>query len=246
MKKIYLLILTVATLSFKAQTCYIDHTEHHQGIWPDSAHNFVSGTVGVAYNQNITIRIPHDTIVGSVTCTYSKMVLGNTDWNLPPGLSLAGTPSNFNFPGNDSSCMVIYGTPTTAGTYNLKFVIKVYCTQLGNAFPATTFTATYYKITINPAGSGIAKQNGYGFEVAQNSPNPLANTTTIKYTAEMEAKMKFTVYNITGQKIVDKDIQAQRGDNSYLFDASTLENGVYIYSLEMNGQKQVRRMVVSK
>ncbi|MBS1647351.1 MAG: T9SS type A sorting domain-containing protein [Bacteroidetes bacterium] len=245
MKKIYFLLL--AALPFfaaKAQTCYIDHSSHHQGIWPDSATNFISGTVGVPYTQNVTLRIPLDTTASGFHCTYSKMVLSNTNWNLPPGLSLTGTPSNYNFPGNDSSCMLIYGTPTTAGTYTLNFVIKVYCTQL--PFTAlTSYTVSYYKITIN-AASGIENRNGYGFELAQNSPNPVATTTNIKYTAAAEAKMKLSVYNITGQKIIEKDLQAQRGENNYVFDASPLESGVYIYALELNGQRQVRRMVVSK
>ena len=250
MKKIYLLFFTIATLSLnlKAQTCYIDHTEHHIGIWPDSATNFASGTVGIPYNQNVTIRVPYDTtgipVLG--TCTYKKLVLSNTNWNLPPGLSLAGTPSSFSFPGNDSSCMVIYGTPTTAGTYTLNFVIKVYCNETGSSFAASTYTVTYYKIQINPAGSGIDKHNGYSFELGQNIPNPVATTTSIKYTSEVDSKMKFIVYDITGQKVVEREIHAQRGDNNYVFDASTLENGVYIYSLEMNGHKQVRRMMVSR
>ena len=31
------------------------------GIWPDSATNFVSGTVGAPYLQNVTIKVPKDT-----------------------------------------------------------------------------------------------------------------------------------------------------------------------------------------
>src|ERR1700740_3673220 len=122
MKKIYVLALIVLPLlSIKAQsvpTCSIDPSFHSEGIWPDSAMNFVSGTVGIPYAQNVTVSIPLDTTASGFTCTYNYIQLNSTsnNYNLPPGLSLTGTPSSFKFPGNAKSCMEIYGTPTTAGT----------------------------------------------------------------------------------------------------------------------------------
>ena len=236
-------------LSINAQsvpTCSIDPSFHKEGIWPDSAVNFVSGTVGQPYIQNVTVRIPLDTVTSGITCTYSSIKLNTSsnNYGLPPGLHLAGTPSNFQFPGNDSSCMVIYGTPTTAGSYTLSFSLSVYCT-FSTLFPATTYTVNYYHITI-AAAAGIETNAAYSFQVMQNSPNPVTNNTVIKYTAPVDGKAKMSVYNITGQKIADKEILTQRGENNYDFDATTLENGIYLYAIEFNGQKQIRRMVVAK
>jgi hypothetical protein len=250
MKKIYVLLMLLPIFSLMAQvpTCSIDPTFHSEGIWPDSLINFVSGTVGQPYLQNVTVVIPLDTTVSGIPCTYSHFTLQTSanNYGLPPGLSLAGTPSNFVFPGNDSSCMIIYGTPTTAGTYTLTFVLKVYCIQTGNSFAAATKTVGYYHITIN-APAGIETNTGYVFQVMQNSPNPVNNNSTaVKFTTPTDGKAKMSVFNITGQKIADKDIVVQRGENSYDFDATTLENGIYLYSLEFNGQKQIRRMVVAK
>jgi len=251
MKKIYLILLLMPFF-LKAQTvptCSIDPTfasSGREGIWPDSALNFISGNVGQLYAQNVTIVIPVDTTVSGITCTYSTVNLQppTNNYGLPPGLSLTGTPSNYKFPGNASSCMEIYGTPTTAGTYTLTFVLKVYCTQFG-PIAATTYTVDYYKITIN-AAADIESNKGYEFNVMQNSPNPVANNTAINFTSAVDAKAKMSVYSIAGQKITEKEIAAQRGNNSYDFDATLLESGIYIYAIELNGEKQIRRMVVAK
>ena len=252
MKKIYVLLMLLPLFSLKAQTvptCSIDPTFHSEGIWPDSALNFVSGTVGHPYLQNVTVKIPYDTVTSSGTFHYSHVDLqaSSSNWGLPPGLSLTGTPTTFKFPGNDSSCMMIYGTPTTAGLYPLTFVLKVYSTETGNSFALTTETIGYYHITIN-ASAGIEKNSANSaFQVMQNNPNPVVNNSTaVKFTTPADGKAKMSVYNITGQKIADKEIVAQRGDNNYDFDATTLENGLYLYSVEFNGQKQIRRMVVAK
>ena len=67
MKKIYLILLILTGYfslnTANAQTCAPDPLAVAQGpgIYPDSATNFVSGTVGVAYNQNITVVVPADT-----------------------------------------------------------------------------------------------------------------------------------------------------------------------------------------
>ncbi|MHB8260405.1 MAG: T9SS type A sorting domain-containing protein [Bacteroidia bacterium] len=230
-------------------TCSIDPVfvaSGAHGIWPDSTVNFVSGTVGQPYTQNATIVIPLDTVTSVLTCTYTSIDLQPTtnNYNLPPGLSLTGTPSNFVFPGNANSCMEIYGTPTTVGTYSLTFVLKVYCAIYG---AVTTYTVSYYHIKINAAAGIESNPNSYNFQVMQNNPNPVVGSNTaVKFTTPTDGKAKMSVYNVTGQKIAEKEFSAQRGDNSYDFDATTLENGIYLYSIEYNGQKQVRRMVVAK
>jgi hypothetical protein len=250
MKKIYVLIMLLP-LFIKAQTvptCSLDPTFHKsEGIWPDSAMNFVSGTVGQPYLQNVTVKIPYDTVTSAGTFHYAHVDLqpSSSNWGLPPGLSLTGTPTTFKFPGNDSSCMMIYGTPTTAGSYTLTFVLKVYSTETGNTFALTTYTVGYYHITITAAAS-ISTNTTYGFQVMQNNPNPVVANTAIKFTTPADGKAKIAVYNITGQKMTDKEFTVLRGDNSYDFDATTLENGLYLYSVEFNGQKQIRRMVVAK
>ncbi len=234
--------------------CGYDHTfiaSGRKGVWPDSATNFVGGTVGAPYLQNVTIVVPKDTnatIFGSTqTFTFKEIDLQTNittpaNYGLPPGLSLTGTPSNYKFPGNDSSCMVIYGTPTTVGSYTCSFTLKAYVTAFTLA--VSTQTLKYYIINIAPA-AGIATNGSYSFQVMQNTPNPVRDNANIKFTSPAEGKAKFAVFNVTGQKIIEKEISTQRGDNNFDFDANQLESGIYLYTVEMNQQKQCRRMVIA-
>src|ERR1700739_911779 len=186
MKKLYVLLMLLSFMGIKAQsvpTCSIDPSYTSEGIHPDSAQGFANGMVGQPYYQNVTVIIPVDTTVSGFTCTYSTIDLTNSNYNLPPGLSLTGTPSNYHFPGNAKSCMAIYGTPTTAGTYSLNFVLSVYCTLTGGV-PVTTYTVSYYHITI-AAATGIETNSTADnlFSLKQNVPNPvIGNSANIKFT----------------------------------------------------------------
>lgn len=256
MKKIYFfLLLALPFLNASAQ-CTYDYTWlalGKSGVWPDSATNFVSGTVGQPYTQNITVKVPYDTTatIFSSTSTFhfdhidlQTNISNPVNYGLPPGLTLSGTPSNFKFPGNDTSCMIITGTPTTAGTYTLSFTLKAYVVEFPG-IAVSTQTLNYYKIVIAPA-AGIATYGNVGFSVMQNSPNPVKDNANIKFTAATDGKAKLNVFNIAGQKVMEKEMSAQRGENSFDVDASQLENGVYLYTVEMNQQKQSRRMVVAR
>jgi hypothetical protein len=258
MKKIYFLLLLALPFLSEAQvpTCTFDYTwlaTGKNGVWPDSATNFVGGNVGTPYIQNITVKVPYDTtatIFGSTSTFHFDHIDLQTNittpanYGLPPGLSLSGTPSNFKFPGNDTSCMVIYGTPTTVGSYTLSFKLKAYVTEFPGV-SVSTQTINYYVINIAPA-AGIATYGSTGFHVMQNSPNPVRDIASVHFSAAAEGKAKFNVFNLTGQKVFEKEVSAVHGDNSIDFDASQLENGVYLYNVEMNQQKQCRRMVVAR
>ena len=69
MKKIYFTIISIiacATSVFAqiAPTCSLNPTfisSNKIGVYPDSAANFISGTVGQLYEQNLTIKVPKDT-----------------------------------------------------------------------------------------------------------------------------------------------------------------------------------------
>ncbi len=257
MKKVYfLLLLALPFLSTAQIACTFDYTWlalGKNGVYPDSATNFVSGTVGVPYVQHITVKVPYDTtatIFGNTSTFHFDHIDLQTNisnppnYGLPPGLALSGTPSNLKFPGNDTSCMIVQGTPTTQGSYTLSFTLKTYMTEFPG-ISVNTQTITYYVINIAPATS-VATNTNFNFLVSQNSPNPVKDNTSIRFTMPHDAKVKLNVFNVAGQKVAEKEISGVRGENSYDFDASQLENGVYLYTVEMNQQKQCRRMVVAR
>lgn len=260
MKRVIILFFIIFSIqaSFlfsQVPPCQFDYTWlalKKSGVWPDSATNFVSGTLGTNYTQNITIKVPNDTVTTAFgppqTMHFDRIELSNptgyTNYGLPPGLSLSCTPSTCKFPGNDTSCMIIYGTPTTAGTYNLGFKLTTYMKEFSNV-AVNTSTLTYYKIVIN-SSNGINTFNPGEFEVNQSIPNPSNNKALIKYYLPNEGNVKLTVFNVIGKMLIEKREEALKGENEFEINCKDLAPGVYVYNIEFDGKTISKRMIVSQ
>ncbi len=279
MKKIYLSIISVAATlsSLSAQiapTCSLNPTfiaSNNVGVFPDSVTNFISGTVGVPYLQNITVKVPQDTSASGFTFCFNKFVLntptGITNYNLPPGLMIGsstsavlngtvnGAPSLL-FPGNANNCASIYGTPTTAGSYTLQLEIQPYVNG-----PVTPFTPCsnnpsggstnitpaqllrYYIININ-APTGVLDLGKDKMALYQNEPNPFTRNTDIKFYVEGEDDAIITIYNSLGAIVNQQIVTTRIGENKVKIDASTLSSGTYIYSLKYKDAVITKRMML--
>lgn len=258
MKKIYLLVFLAFSfvlneINAQAPACTYDYTWlalGKDGIWPDSATNFVSGTVGQPYIQNVTVKVPYDTTDATLgTVTFNRIELSTNltnpvNYNLPPGLSLSCTPSNCKFPGNDTSCLVIYGTPTTVGTYTLSFTLKTFVNEVP-FFAVNTSVVDYYVITINANTAGISDLTGSKFEVGQSVPNPANNSSKIQFVTPGSGKANLKLYNTLGTLVTEKFTEVNKGLNQFEVDCSGLTEGIYIYSVEYNGKSITKKMMVS-
>ena len=87
------------------------------------------------------------------------------------------------------------------------------------------------------------------FELYQNYPNPFNPQTTISFSVPRDnSDVKLTVFNTSGQVVgtLFEGIK-NRGVHSVNFDASSLNSGIYFYSLEVNCiRKATRKMVLMK
>jgi len=82
----------------------------------------------------------------------------------------------------------------------------------------------------------------------QNIPNPLKGNTQIRYSLEQESIVQVDIYNCTGQliKTISEGAKSE-GDHSIDFDAGELVNGIYFYTLSINGQvTDSKKMTVIK
>lgn len=83
------------------------------------------------------------------------------------------------------------------------------------------------------------------FELLQNFPNPLNNTTTITYELFKDADISLTIYTLTGKKQTSILYSHQQiGEHSINVDASSWPSGIYFYKLESNGISMVKKMNV--
>jgi len=74
-------------------------------------------------------------------------------------------------------------------------------------------------------------------ELLQNVPNPFKGSTQIWYKLENESNIQLNIYNYTGQLISSiNDGKNPVGSHYIEFDASGLKNGMYFYSISINGR----------
>ncbi|MCB1060655.1 MAG: T9SS type A sorting domain-containing protein [Calditrichaeota bacterium] len=85
------------------------------------------------------------------------------------------------------------------------------------------------------------------YALYQNYPNPFNPTTNIQFDLKEAGHVKIMVYNTLGQLVAlaaDNDLTA--GRHTVSFDASRLASGVYIYSINVNGFSDLKKMVLIK
>jgi hypothetical protein len=275
MKKIYLNLsaLLFSVMAFaQVPTCTLDPVfvaSPKYGIAPDSATNFVSGTVGVPYVQNITVKVPKDTVASPLTICFTRFVLSNptgtTNYNLPPGLSLGSSTASLangtvngaaslKFPGNANNCASIYGTPTTAGVYTLQMQVDAYgdpllfgsCSNTPNVNGGSllnTTTIGYYTIVINPNTTGIEQIGVNSFNM-ENIPNPFNGKTKIKFFVLESDEAEFMVHDMLGNEIYEMKTRTTPGENELEFDGSNLSNGMFFYTIKYKNFSETKRMII--
>jgi hypothetical protein len=85
------------------------------------------------------------------------------------------------------------------------------------------------------------------FELLQNYPNPFNPITRIRFAVPKSSHVLVEVYNVLGQR-VSTLVNEEKQPGYYIvnFNASSLASGFYIYRLEANGFKAVKKMIVTK
>ncbi len=98
-------------------------------------------------------------------------------------------------------------------------------------------------VSVRPTDPTVADD----FMLHQNYPNPFNPATEIKFTLIEAGKTTLTVYDVLGREVetlVNENMQP--GSYTVTFDASHLPSGTYLYALESQGQRIVKKMVFLK
>jgi hypothetical protein len=81
-----------------------------------------------------------------------------------------------------------------------------------------------------------------------NYPNPFNPTTTFEFSVPNDGLTTVKIYNVLGQELVTAfsgDVKAGQYNHA-TFDGSKFSSGVYFYSIENNGQRMVKKMMMLK
>ena len=82
--------------------------------------------------------------------------------------------------------------------------------------------------------------------MSENQPNPFSTITSINVEAVKGGNYNFSVTNLLGEKVMNKEYNLAAGTNTIEFDGSNLSNGVYVYSLSSEAGIISKKMIVSK
>lgn len=92
---------------------------------------------------------------------------------------------------------------------------------------------------------GISDQND-GNIILQAIPNPASAQTEISFTLPEPGNCVITLRNTLGEQILSTQMSGQAGKNTFNFDASNLEQGIYYYTLEYKDLVLTRRLSVMR
>ena len=75
-------------------------------------------------------------------------------------------------------------------------------------------------------------------------PNPVVDQMTIEVNASQASEMSISVYNLMGQKVMDKNVSINTGINTPTLNTSSLSSGVYFVTVKANGFENTMKFVV--
>ncbi len=96
----------------------------------------------------------------------------------------------------------------------------------------TDETRNYYE-PFNGTGIGHQPQKLEGLSVY---PNPIENVATFSFTADKDGLAALAIYDLMGRQIFAIGAQANAGQNTLHWDASSLPSGSYIYKIKVDGK----------
>lgn len=250
MKTLLLAALVVAGLQVSAQ-CVPNqiYADSVYGVWPDTTENFVSGMVNTFYSDTLTLLVPSqanliDPSLPPITLDSVQMT---SVTGLPPGITVScnsQTGGACTYLPNQVGCGLLEGTPTVTGTYPITINVMAYAYFIGvQSFPQA-FTG--YSITIAPAASGIGDIAVLTLDGVKNVPNPFTDHTTIEFNLAKSGTAQVKVFNLVGEQLWKTTVQGKPGSNRVPFTRTTLENGIYLYSVEAGGVNFTGRMMVNR
>ncbi len=100
------------------------------------------------------------------------------------------------------------------------------------------------KVSVVNYVEGIPTVNGDSFVLGQNYPNPFSGTTTVPFTIPVDASVTLFVMDAMGKIVYTTHGFYPAGDNTVFLDMANYATGVYYYGIIVDGQRQMRKLIV--
>jgi len=243
-KILSLFLFIVLGLSLtKAQSVCTPDAACNLLVCPDTITNLPYADAGVLYETYMTVNIPTDTVISNYPINIDSLMF-NSISGLPT--NFIANPNQLKWNGGGNGCIKISGTAADSmkgKTYPLTITTTIYGKYSG-AVPLT-FPVPFngYKIVVN-GPNNVIDIVSKKFTLNQNMPNPFSKSTKIKFTSPSAETYHFSIYNVIGELIYSKNINAEIGENTIEISAAELYSGIYIYKLSNGKETITKRMIV--
>lgn len=273
MKQFLLLFLFgFLVIQVNAQSCMPDELYRDSviGVYPPPASTenpdagiTTSACINAPYEFVFTFKIPAELEISGVILLLDSIVVATEGavGGLPEGFGYGCNPGSCVFTPEDTlACLSISGiatNPADVGDHMLTITTKIYTNNpLFNGtevtFPNDLIPGASgeYILTVEDEGSTTCTVGTEDYLTENirisNAPNPFGNTTNIIVNSKVDEQLELTVYDMLGQVLHRRSIRVFQGENNYEFDGSSLENGIYTYSLTSAKGAVTRSMVISR
>lgn len=232
------------------------------GLWPDTTQNLPLAVKEVYYEEHIQIKTPNTVgeVMGDPFYTELLPIINIAPFNidsiklvdvegLPESMSAYLSNADSIFDGDAVACVTLYGTPTAdeVGQHDIVLNIDGWITAFGAKLSLYGALGDYEKIEgyklIVQSSASIAEGENTTFTLSQNAPNPFSNITTIELYSKDYSNYDFLIVDLMGKVVHNETINAVGGLNTIEVDASSLETGMFFYSIR-NGQDVLTKKMI--
>ena len=212
---------------------------------------FVGYQQGLRYQQASTLDNITAPAGADSSCFFQNNVI--TD--------VVGTPTVQTTFVNDGVVFTQLWYNSYASANNIDTVKTASQINFVNAFTALGNVPDYRLQAASTASAGASFTNvkfvgGFtGLNEAENTissvgvyPNPATQNTNISFTLVENNKVSISIYDVLGNlvSLVSQNNDFVKGNNIVSINTSTLSSGIYYISLEANGTKETKKLVISK
>jgi photosystem II stability/assembly factor-like uncharacterized protein len=241
-------------------------TTGFSGTWLTAPITGTGGSAGLYY-QAIAFTDNNNGMTASNGSNIKKTNNGGATWTTvtnPPGVTTFAAINMHGF--KDASNIIRISLNETAG-------YKVFrTTNFGTTWTQETLPIQgtgnglqhmqFINQNLGYAGGGLGSFFRYGpptnilgngnntpseYILTQNYPNPFNPTTTIEYAVPYSGFVSVKVFDVMGREIIEL-VSGEKTAGNYIvqFDGSELNSGIYFYTLEADGFKETKKMLLIK
>lgn len=198
------------------------------------------GFLGQSYSEVITIIPPGSYNYGGFDVAVLDLVVQDVK-NLPPGINYEASADTL-YP-DSAYCVLLSGTPETAGEYDLGITVSALLNIPGlGVLRVDSITDDTSVSMVIHAGSGL-DDPAWKDQFVFCGPNPFNNTTTIRLRSQGIEDTELVVYNLLGGIVYREQMRTAPGINNFRFNGQDLRHGTYIYHISTKEEIYTNRLL---